>query len=107
MDMLKKLENPTKVLGVVALLCLGKLVYDHMQKKGNKLVFMVVLVLGALLYMYIVNCVARGNCGILSWVLAVVLGLQLVAMTGFVGMRLENAVMFVRDKFQTMEKPSL
>jgi|688.fasta_scaffold1873926_1 hypothetical protein len=104
MDFVDKLENPTKLLGVVALLCLGKLVYDHMQKNGNKLVFMLVLGLLSLLYMYIVNCVARGNCGILSWILAIVFILQLVAFTGIVGMKVDSAADFIKSKLQLVGK---
>jgi hypothetical protein len=103
MDFVNKLTGPAKLLGVVAIVCVGKLIYDHVQKKGNKLGYILSVALMGILYMYIANCVSKGDCTILSWVLAVVFAVQLLLLTGIAGMQLEKAVEMLRSQMKKVE----
>ena len=104
MDSINKLTGPAKLLGVVGLLCLAKLVYEQVQNKGNKLGFIISLVLMSVLFMYITNCVSKGDCTIMSWVLAILFAAQLLILTGIGSMQIEKTMSMFRNLLKKMQE---
>lgn len=79
---LKELSNSSKLVGVVVLLSLGYLTYKHVDTKKDKLPYIGIVAVLGLLYVYVTDCLTKGDCVLLSWVFAIMMSIVLLFISG-------------------------
>jgi hypothetical protein len=99
MDKLKQIRKPAWIVGGAALVSLGLSVWGivktdkKMSEMPSAFLTLGLVVLGALIMMYAVHCLHKGDCNVFSWVVAVFVGLVIIlptgilAKTGFAGLQ--------------------
>ncbi len=81
---LSELSNSSKLLGVIVLLCLGYLVYKHIDTNTNKLPYIGFVATYGLVWVYVTDCLSKGNCGLISWVFAIMTAISLLFISGLI-----------------------
>jgi hypothetical protein len=79
---LNNLSNSSKFIGVIVLLGLGYLVYKHIDTKQDKLPYIGIITGFGLLWIYVTDCLSKGNCGLLSWIFAIMMSMSVISISG-------------------------
>jgi hypothetical protein len=79
---LKKLQAPTIILFIITVLAILKLNYDYFmteeEDNKNQIPYMFIIGIKGIIFMYVCYCLSEGNCNVLSWLVAITIGLYIV-----------------------------
>lgn len=82
----KTFKAPTIIIFIITILGILKLNYDYFRTEDeeykNQIPYMFIIGVKGLLFMYVCYCLSKGECNILSWLVAIIISLYIVIIVG-------------------------